>query len=204
MPYKKLMPADKKSNGNETAIDLIYNFLNEPALRGLSDLAIGGTFPLSDFQLGKGSCAKQFWYCYDSSQAHPQVYVAIEDSKHEWPRNRKSSEIPTTPETSVLHRPVTPFTFDDQNFDRTDIAQLDRFIHQHKDGNQETKAINCVDVKSFGDAFLEKFGGKKENREFCYYPLAYFENFTPETGQCDGARGQVARGDCGTRRDSAQ
>jgi len=183
MPYKRLIPADKKSTGNETAIDLIYNFLNEPALRGLSDLAIGGTFPLSSFQLGKESCAKQFWYCYDHSQAQPEVYLAVEDSKQEWPRNRKPSEIPTTPEANTLQRPVTPFTFDDQNFDRTDIAQVDRFLQQHKDGNRITKAINCADVKSFGNAFLENFGGKKENREFCYYPIAYFENFTPETSQ---------------------
>ncbi len=185
MPYKKLMPADKKSTGNETAIDLIYNFLNEPALRGLSDLAIGGTFPLSNFQLGKGCYAKQFWYCYDRKASPKQkVFLAIEDSWNNWPRNRRESEIPTTPESDILHRPATPFTFDDQNFDRADITQVDEFIRQHKDGNHLTHAITRAEVKDFGKAFMQNFGGKVENREFCYYPLAHFENFTPETRQC--------------------
>jgi len=183
MPYKKLMPADKKSTGNETAIDLIYNFLNEPALRGLSDLAIGGTFPLSNFQLGKGSCAKQFWYCYDRSQTQQEVYLAIEDSPKEWPRNRKAKEIPTAPESEILHRPTTSITFDDLNFDRTDIAQIDQFIQHHKDKNQSSRAISRAEVKNFGEIFITQFGGKKENKEFCYYPMAYFENFVPETGQ---------------------
>jgi hypothetical protein len=185
MSYKKLMPAEKKSNGNETMIDLIYNFLNEPALRGLSDLAIGGTLPLSNFQLGKGSCAKQFWYCLDESQSssNKRAFLAIEDSVNEWPRDRKESEIPTTPESEILYKPVSSFTFDDANFDRTDIAQVDQFIQQYKDTNLHTEAIRRNDVKQFGKAFMENFGGRKENREFCYYPLAYFENFTPETGQ---------------------
>jgi hypothetical protein len=183
MPYKKLMPAEMKSDGNETAIDLIYNFLNEPALRGLSDLAIGGTFPLSNFQPGEGSCAKQFWYCYDRSQRSPQAFLAIEDSHNAWPRDRKGSEIPTTPETNVLHRPLAPFVFDDKNFNRADITQVDQFVRQHKDGNQTVRTISRAEVKNFGQAFMEHFGGRKEDREFCYYPLAYFENFTPETGQ---------------------
>jgi hypothetical protein len=183
MPYKKLMPADNKSTGNETAIDLIYNFLNEPALRGLSDLAMGGTFPLSYFQLGNGSCAKQFWYCYDKSRTQQEVYLAIEDSPNEWPRNRKAAEIPTTPESEILHRPTTSFTFDDLNFDRTDIAQVDQFIQHHKDENQSSRTISRAEVKNFGETFIAQFGGKKEEKEFCYYPMAYFENFVPETGQ---------------------
>jgi hypothetical protein len=186
MPYKKLLPAEKKSTGNETVIDLIYNFLNEPSLRALSNLSIGGTFPVSDFLLGKGCYAKQFWYCYDKNQPTPQqqVFLAIEDSWNGWPRNRKESEIPTTPESETLRKPLMPFTFDDKNFDRTDITQVDRFIQQHKNGNQLTQAISRNEVKQFGKAFIENFGGKEENKEFCYYPLAYFENFTPETRQC--------------------
>jgi len=185
MPYKKLMPAEKKSTGNETVIDLIYNFLNEPALRKLSDLSIGGTFPVSDFVLGKGCYAKQFWYCYDKSQpAQKQVFLSIEDSWNGWPRNRKESEVPTTPESEILQKPITPFTFDDKNFDRTDITQVDQFIQQHKDGNRYAQPISRAEVKAFGKAFIENFGGKEENKEFCYYPLAYFENFTPETRQC--------------------
>jgi len=185
MSYKKLVPATKKITDNDTMLDLIYNFLNEPALRGLSDLAIGGTLPLSNFQLGNGSCAKQFWYCLDESQnsLNKKAFLAIEDSVNEWPRDRKESEIPTTPESELLYRPATSFTFDDSNFDRTDIAQVDQFIQQYKDTNLHTDAIRRSDVKNFGKAFVENFGGKKENREFCYYPLAYFENFTPETGQ---------------------
>src|SRR5690348_2104498 len=125
MSYKKLVPATKKTTGNDTMLDLIYNFLNEPALRGLSDLAVGGTLPLSNFQLGQGSCAKQFWYCFDESQgaSNKKAFLAIEDSANEWPRDRKESEIPTTPESETLYKPVTSFTFDDDNFDRTDIAQ---------------------------------------------------------------------------------
>jgi len=186
MPYKKLMPAEKKSTGNETVIDLIYNFLNEPSLRKLSALSIGGTFPVSDFVLGKGCFAKQFWYCYDKSQpsAQQQAFLAIEDSWNGWPRNRKESEVPTTPESEILQRPVTPFTFDDENFDRTDITQVDQFIQQHKDVNRLTQPISRAEVKAFGKAFIENFGGKEENKEFCYYPFAYFENFTPETRQC--------------------
>jgi len=186
MPYKKLMPAEKKSTGNETVIDLIYNFLNEPSLRKLSDLSIGGTFPVSDFLLGKGCYAKQFWYCYDKSQATPQqqVFLAIEDSWNAWPRNRKESEVPTTPESETLRKPVTPFTFDDKKFDRTDITQVDRFIQQHKDGNELAQPISRAHVKELGKAFMDNFGGKEENKEFCYYPLAHFENFTPETRQC--------------------
>src|SRR6185369_11455140 len=135
MSYKKLMPADRKSNGNETMIDLIYNFLNEPALRALSDLAIGGTLPISNFQLGKGSCAKQFWYCFDESQSsmNKKAFLAIEDSVNEWPRDRKESEIPTMPESELLYRPSTSFAFDDSNFDRSDITQVDQFIQQYKD-----------------------------------------------------------------------
>lgn len=185
MPYKKLMPAERKSNGNDTMIDLIYNFLNEPALRGLSDLAIGGTLPISSFRLGQGSCAKQFWYCFDQRQTslHKKIFLAVEDSVNEWPRDRKASEIPTTPESEILHRPAASFTFDDRNFDRTDIAQVDQFIQQYKDANLHVETIKRGDVKKFGKAFMENFGGKEENREFCYFPLAYFENFTPETGQ---------------------
>src|SRR6478609_10890985 len=143
MSFKKLMPADKKSNGNETMLDLIYNFLNEPALRGLSDLAIGGTLPLSNFKLGNGSCAKQFWYCFDESQnaMNKKAFLAIEDSVNEWPRDRKASEVPTTPESKTLCKPATTFTFDDTNFDRTDIAQVDQFIQQYKDTNLEVEPI---------------------------------------------------------------
>jgi len=185
MSYKKLVPASKKTTGNDTMLDLIYNFLNEPALRGLSDLAIGGTLPLSNFKLGEGSCAKQFWYCFDESQStlNKKAFLAIEDSPNEWPRDRKPSEIPDAPDSELLYKPVTSFTFDDVNFDRTDIAQIDRFIQQYKDTNLNTEAIKRSDVKKFGKAFMENFGGRKENREFCYFPLAHFENYTPETGQ---------------------
>jgi hypothetical protein len=183
MSYKKLLPADTKSNGNETMIDLIFNFLNEPALKGLSNLAIGGTFPLSNFQLGEGCCAKQFWYCFDQTPTKEKVFLALENSKSEWPRDRKPSEIPTVTESENLYKPLSSFTFDDGNFDRTDITQVDQFIQQHKDENQFAEAVSRGDVKKFGKAFIKNFGGKKENREFCYYPLAYFENFTPETGQ---------------------
>jgi hypothetical protein len=84
----------------------------------------------------------------------------------------------------MLHRPATPFTFDDQNFDRADITQVDQFIQKHRDNNRHVQAISSTEVKEFGNAFLDNFGGKEENREFCYYPLAHFENFTPETRQC--------------------
>jgi hypothetical protein len=182
IPYKNLLAA-AGGGSNESALDLIYNFLNEPGLKGMSELALGGTFPLKDFQLATGSFGKTFWFCYDRSQKKPaqRIFLALEDSHKGWSRKMTVKEIPGKPENKVLRRPALTFAFDDKNFNRTDKASVDLFIQSHVDANHSSKSIGAADVQKFGKALVSAFGGKAKGKGYCYYPLAHFENFEPES-----------------------
>jgi hypothetical protein len=183
IPFKK---TDAVIGVDENAVDLIYNFLNEPGLSTLSHLALGGTLPVKDFVLKIGSFAKQFWFCYDASQKQPhkQVFLAIENSNHCWPPDRKPADYPTSPENEKLFKPTTPFAFDDKNYNRKDKDQVSDFIINHIDPNKSSVSIKRADVKKFGAAMVKAFGGKKENRGYLYYPIAYFQNYDPITHVC--------------------
>lgn len=181
----KLIPhksRDSAAQGSETALDLIYNFLNEPALSEMSKLAAGGTFPIKDFHLAKGAFGKQFWFCYDASQkkSSQRVFLALESSWKGWSRKMKLKDLPTVPESEKLLKPAAPFEFDDKNYDRTDRDSVDRFIHAHIDGPKSSKAIGRKDVQKLSKAFVSAFGGKGK-KEYCSIPLAHLENFEPES-----------------------
>jgi hypothetical protein len=185
IPHKKLATA-KGAGGSETALELIYNFLNEPALKELSTLSIGGTFPMKDFQLKKGCYAKQFWFCYDANQKNPQqrIFLALENSWKGWPRNMTLKDLPKAPESATLQKPAAPFAFDDKKFDRKSIDSIDEFIHSHIDGSQTSRSVKKADVQVFSKAFVTTFGGKAPQKEYCKYPLGHMENFDPDLKIC--------------------
>lgn len=183
----KLIPHKSRDSaaqgGGENALDLIYNFLNEPALAGMSKLAVGGTFPIKDFKLAKGCFGKQFWFCYDAGQkrATQRVFLAIENSWKGWSRKMTLKDLPKFPESDKLQKPSAPFAFDDQTYDRTDRESIDRFIHAHIDGPKSSKVISSKDVQKLSKAFVAAFGGKGK-KEYCSIPLGHLENFEPESG----------------------
>ncbi len=182
----KLIPhksRDSAAQGSgETALDLIYNFLNEPSLSKMSQLAIGGTFPIKDFALAKGAFGKQFWFCFDSAQkkSTQRVFLALENSWKGWSRKMTLKDVPRVPESEKLLRPTAPFSFDDENYDRTDRNSVDRFIHAHIDGPTSSKSITRSEVQKLSKAFVSAFGGNGK-KEFCSIPLAHLENFEPES-----------------------
>src|SRR5579871_5292107 len=124
IPYSAREAARKGNHSMETALGLVYDFLNEPRLRKLSDLAIGGTFPVRHFKLNPKCYAKQFWFCYDKDSRRDKVFLAMENSWRGWPRNMTEREIPRVPEASELVRPSTSIIFDDKKYDRGNISDV--------------------------------------------------------------------------------
>src|SRR5579859_3134308 len=180
IPYSSRTAASKGSAG-ETALGLVYNFLNEPQLRKMSDLSIGGTFPTAYFKLNPKCFAKQFWYCYAGGSLKPQqrVFLALEDSWKGWPRNMTEKQIPSSPEAKILVRPSAPFAFDDRRYDRKNIADVSDFIQNHEDAPKAAAKITDKEVVKYSRSFVSTFGGIK--KKYCRYPLGYFENFELET-----------------------
>ena len=181
IPYSSRAATVEGGSPGETALDLVYNFLNEPALRSLSNLSIGGTFPEHHFKLNPSCYAKQFWFCYSKSNSKPQqrVFLALEDSWKGWPRNRMEKEIPSSPESKSLVRPSAPFIFDDRRYDRKNKAHVSDFIQHQTDAPKTVTKITSKEVTKYARNFVSAFGGTK--KKYCRYPLGYFENFELET-----------------------
>ncbi|HCW08641.1 MAG TPA: hypothetical protein DGG95_14880 [Cytophagales bacterium] len=181
--YQKIPGAPAQGGrGAPPALDLIYNYLNEPGLRGMSDLTLGGTFPTEIFRLSKIAFGKQFWYCYD--RKNEKVFLALEDAYYGWSRKMTVKQIPSLPDNDVLHRSGITFAFDDKHYDRTNKTDVDRFMRSHVDPPRASRTINSRDVVRLGKEFVKTFGGKQRRKEYCYYPLGYFENFQLETKRC--------------------
>jgi hypothetical protein len=180
IPYSSRTAASKGSAGG-TALGLVYNFLNEPQLRKLSDLSIGGTFPVKNFKLNPKCYAKQFWYCYAKGSLRPQqqVFLALEDSWNGWPRNRTEKQMPSSPESKTLVRPSAPFVFDDTRYNRKNIVEVSDFIQNHEDAPKSVAKITDKEVIKYSKDCVSAFGGTE--KKYCRYPLGYFENFELET-----------------------
>jgi len=180
IPYSSRTTANYGNRAGETALGLVYNFLNEPQLRKMSDLSIGGTFPAKHFNLNPKCYAKQFWYCFDKGGSKvPQVFLALEDSWRGWPRNMTEKQIPSSPESKTLVKPTSPFAFDDGHYDRRNIADVNDFIQNHEDAPKTVAKVSDKEVVKYGKNFVAAFGGK--DKKYCRYPLGYFENFELET-----------------------
>lgn len=184
IPYSRRMSSGPIDQSTETALGLVYNFLNEQKLRALSDFSIGGTFPIKDFRLNPKCYAKQFWFCFNKANRDPnqRAFLALEDSWRGWPRNMTEKEIPKKPEAKVLVRPGASFAFDDNHYDRKNIVEVSDFILSHTDRETDVKKISAGDVSKYGRSFVSAFGGK--DKKFCRYPLGYFENYELESGVC--------------------
>jgi hypothetical protein len=178
IPYSAREAARKGSKFTETALGLVYDFLNEPRLRKLSDQAIGGTFPVRHFKLNPKCYAKQFWFCHDKGH-RDSVFLAMEDSWRGWPRNMTEREIPRVPEASELVRPSASIIFDDKKYDRRNISEVSAFILDQKDSNKPVKKVSKDEVIQYSRNFVRAFGGKE--KRYCKYPLGYFENYELET-----------------------
>jgi hypothetical protein len=181
IPYASRPAAGKGGNVGETALGLVYNFLNEPQLRKMSDLAMGGTFPAKYFKLNPKCYAKQFWYCYAKGSLKPQhqIFLAMEDSWKGWPRNMTEKQIPLSPESKALVKPSAPFAFDDDRYDRKNIAEVSDFIQNQEDAPKAVVKVTDKEVVKYSRAFVSAFGGV--GKKYCRYPLGYFENFELET-----------------------
>jgi hypothetical protein len=167
----------------ENAVSLVFNFLNESALTELSNIAIGGTFPISEFKLSPGYLAKQFWFCYNSVEkdSNRKFFLAIENSSKSWPRNMKEENVPANPENTLLFKPTSTFKFEG-NYTRTVYAEVKAFMENFVDPNKNLTQISSKVVRKYAWSFAALF--EENSRGFCEYPLAYFENYDPINKTC--------------------
>lgn len=153
------------------AAQLIYNFLNELPLNGISNMSIGGTFPANDFfSFTQEFIATQLWFCFNplDTGLHPELFLAVEKVKHAWdPKN-----IPDTPANEFLQRPLNTFRFP-SNLDRTKLDVVKTFLMNHQDGNSPyMQDISRGFVKRYAGIYKSLFGDNAEN--YCKHPLGYF------------------------------
>lgn len=177
----QLIPFDSDGEVQNDAVRLVFNFLNDPALKKISDHSIGGTFPLTEFRPGKGSVGKKFWYCYYAHAVapNPVLFLAAEDSAKNWPRNLKPEDYPHHPEQAKLVRPKTTFAFDDAKYNRKKISDVKKFIQEHADSAKGVAPISGSEVRKHAWAFASLFGDNKQG--YCEHPFAHFENYKLET-----------------------
>lgn len=181
--YQKIPGASVRGGRDApTALDLIYNYLNEPGLSTMSTLTLGGTFSREVFKLSKIAFGKQFWYCYD--RRNKKVFLSLEDAYYGWSRKMTVRQIASAPDNKELFRPATTFRFDDKNYNRKSKTDVDRFMRNHVDPPRASRKIKATEVVRFGKELVRTFGGKRSRKEYCYYPLGYFENFQLETKRC--------------------
>ncbi len=85
---------------------------------------------------------------------------------------------PVRPETPILKRPNIPIQFDAANYDRKDLAQVQKFMKDTTGVDDSVSDIRETDVMKYAWAFASLFGSN--NAGYCSYPYAYFED--NETG----------------------
>jgi hypothetical protein len=164
-----------------SAVRLITNFLISKETDKFSNLSLGGTFPLRDFELKSSYLAKQFWICYnENAPIQEKFFLAMEDSSRSWKRDIKVEDVPITPENTSLLRPKSTFTFD-STFPKTEDG-VKEFITKFTDPNLNLIPILNKEIRKYAWSFASQFGENASG--LCEYPLAYFENYDPVEKVC--------------------
>lgn len=92
----------------DSAALLISDLYTIPALGNLATTyALGGTFSVNSFNVGKDSSGVMMWSCFKPGPA-PELFLALERLKQ-----YDSDSLPTAPVSKILSRP--DFTFRDNN-----------------------------------------------------------------------------------------
>lgn len=149
----------------DSAALLISDLFNIPALSNLATTyALGGTFPVNQFNVGKDSSGVILWSCFKPGPK-PGLFLALEHLKEYDIKNP-----PTTPLSKILAQPE--FTFKDNN-PQHDAPAVEQYLEtQIISKNGSTPIDNAIVVKHI-HSFDSLLGTLPE--KYNAYPFSYFQ-----------------------------
>lgn len=149
----------------DSAAILISDLYTIPALGNLATTyALGGTFSVNSFNVGKDSSGVMLWSCFKPGPA-PELFLALERLKQYDNRNP-----PTTPVSKTLSRP--DFTFRDNN-PQHNAPAIRQYIETQVISKNGSTAIDEATVVRHIHSFdsLQATLPEKYNA----YPFSYFQ-----------------------------
>jgi hypothetical protein len=149
----------------DSAALLISDLFKMPALSNMvTTYALGGTFPVNDFNIGKDSSGVILWSCFKPGPK-PELFLALE-RLHKY----DTTNVPPAPLNKILTRPE--FTFKDSN-PQHNAPAIERYLETQVIPNNGSKPIDNATVAQHIHSFdsLQKTMPEKYNAR----PFSYFQ-----------------------------
>lgn len=149
----------------DSAAMLISDLYKVPSLENLaSTYALGGTFPVSQFNVGKDSSGVILWFCFKAGTS-PELFLALERLKEYDIKNP-----PKEPVSKVLAKP--DFTFKDSD-PQHDVPAIERYLESQVSTKNASGPIDNATVVRHIHSFdsLQATLPEKYNT----YPFSYFQ-----------------------------
>lgn len=155
------------------AVDLIYDFMNDPELKNIGQSwALGGTLPKDVFftPTGNPTHGINMWFCFNNQDMdHPVFFMSVEK------RDDFGHQFPNEPRPSDLVRPVDIFPYNG-TIDRKAIR---KYLVNTPEANHDTaRPISQTAVKRYAhkfDSLLSRHLDATGQRR-CEVPFSFFQN----------------------------
>ncbi|MCW5910122.1 MAG: hypothetical protein KIT62_03560 [Cyclobacteriaceae bacterium] len=148
----------------DTASQIISDYLTNPRI-DLSQRALGGVFPVSDFTPDAKNEGLLMWYCFDA--AAKQLFMAIEPYLH-----YDAEKLPRYPIQLILRRPVNTYLYNGASPTEKDVKDFllnQKLIGTSADIDNATATRYVKSFDSLMNTMVDASGQRYQE-----YPFNYF------------------------------